>query len=78
MNSIYFEIIGYIGTALILLSMAMSSLKKLRIMNVCGSFFSMTYSFLVAAYPVFLLNAVLIVINLFKLFTEKREKGAQE
>ena len=78
MNSIYLEIVGYIGTALILLSMASSSLGRLRIINVCGSFFSMTYSFLVSAYPVFLLNAALIIINLFKLFYEKRKKGAHE
>ena len=73
--NILFEIIGYIGTGLIILSMMMSSVKKLRIINICGSLFSAVYAVLTATYPVLVLNLFLISINTFKLITEREEKA---
>lgn len=59
----YLEIFGYVGTTLVLLSMAMTSLVKLRICNMAGSLISMIYALLVGTWPVVLLNAGMIVIN---------------
>ena len=64
---VFFEIIGYLGTALVLLSMAMTTLTRLRIVNIAGSVLSMIYSLFAAAYPVVLLNAGLIIINAVQL-----------
>ena len=72
--NILFEIIGYIGTGLIILSMTMSSVRKLRIINACGSVFSAAYAILTGAYPVLVLNLFLIAVNLYKLITEREEK----
>lgn len=73
--NIYLEIFGYIGTALIIVSMMMSTIKWLRILNISGSVISMTYSLLVVAYPVAVLNAALIIVNTVQLIKElKREK----
>ncbi len=72
---IYLEIFGYIGTALVIISMMMSSVPYLRIFNISGSIISMTYSFLCAAYPVAVMNLALIFINVFHLvrhFISKR------
>lgn len=71
---IYLEIFGYVGTALILLSMMMTRLSTLRILNICGSVISATYSYLCGAMPVFFLNAGLIAINLTQLIIEKKRK----
>ena len=72
------EIIGYIGTGLVILSMTMSSLTKLRIFNMAGAVFSTVYALLITAYPVALLNAVLTAINLYHLIRARREKKAAE
>ncbi len=71
---IYLEIFGYIGTALILLSMMMTKLSMLRIFNICGSVISAAYSYLSGAMPVVFLNVGLIVINLTQLIIEKKRK----
>lgn len=61
------EIFGYIGSALVVISMLMSSVVKLRIINVCGSIISATYAFLIGSFPLALMNVCLIVINIFNL-----------
>lgn len=71
---IYLEIIGYIGTALVILSMMMSSVVKLRIFNICGSVISLGYAILTMTFPVALLNLVLIVINTIQLINHYRAK----
>ena len=63
-KTILIEGFGYIGTALVVISMLMTSLNKLRIVNICGSIISMIYSIIVKAYPVALLNFCLIIVNM--------------
>lgn len=72
--NIYLEIFGYVGTALVLLSMMMTSVVKLRIFNTIGSVISMTYSFLCGAWPVVFLNLGLIIINVYQLIRLGRAK----
>ncbi len=64
---IYLEIFGYSGTFLVLLSMMMTSVVKLRVFNIIGSVITMTYAFLSKAFPVVFLNAGLIIINVIQL-----------
>lgn len=66
-KTILIEGFGYIGTALVVISMLMTSLNKLRIVNICGSIISMIYSIIVKAYPIAIMNLCLIVINSFHL-----------
>ena len=73
--NIYFEVIGYIGTALVIVSMMMTSVTKLRLINICGGAISTVYAVLVATYPVVILNVCLITINIFQLIREARHKG---
>lgn len=72
--NVLFEIIGYTGTALILVSMMMTSLAWLRILNMSGSVFSMIYGALCGTWPVFLLNICMIIINLVQLIRLKKKK----
>lgn len=71
--NVFLEIFGYIGTMLVLVSMMMSSLAKLRIINVFGSVISMIYSLLISAYPIVFLNLGISLINVYKLITEKKK-----
>ncbi len=70
------EIVGYIGTALVIISMLMTSLTRLRIINMCGAGLSMLYAVTAAAYPVVVLNAALILIQIVQLVLMRR-KGTQ-
>ena len=72
--NIYLEIFGYIGTALVIISMMMTSMLKLRIINMCGALISMIYAVLRSTWPVAVLNFCLIVINLFQTIRELRQK----
>ncbi len=65
--NIYLELFGYLGTALVLLSMMMTSLVRLRWLNLAGSVVSMIYAFACATWPVFVLNLCLAVINIVQL-----------
>ncbi len=69
------ELIGYIGTALVIISMLMTSLVRLRILNICGSLISIIYGILVQTYPTVLLNTVLIAVNLAQLIRVSRKKS---
>lgn len=60
------EIIGYIGSALIVISMMMTSVLRLRLVNILGSGISICYAIAVKAYPVAFLNAFLIIVNVAK------------
>ena len=61
--NIYLELVGYVGTALVLLSMMMTSVTKLRWLNMAGSVVSMFYAYMCGTMPVFVLNLCLAVIN---------------
>ena len=62
-----FEILGYAGTAFVLLSFLMSSVVKLRVLNTIGSLISVVYLLPKGAYPTAFMNAALVVINVFHL-----------
>lgn len=70
--NIYLELFGYLGTALVLLSMMMTSVVKLRIINMTGSVISAIYAALSNTWPVVLLNLGLIIINTVQLLRLKR------
>jgi hypothetical protein len=73
--NIYLEIFGYIGTALVLLSMMMTSVVKLRLINMAGSLISMIYAIICGTWPVVLLNFGLILINATQLIRMRRKEG---
>ena len=76
--NIYLEIFGYIGTALLLLSMAMTKLTTLRIMNISGSVISVIYAVLCNTWPVVFLNLGMIVINVIQLVRLYRSEKQKE
>lgn len=62
------EIFGYIGSVLVVVSMLMSSVVKLRVINTAGSIISGSYAVICGAFPLVLMNACLIVINIYNLY----------
>lgn len=76
--NIYLELFGYTGTVLILLSMMMTSVVKLRWFNITGSVISMIYGIFCNTWPVVFLNLGLILINSVQLIRLHREKTVEE
>ena len=61
------EIFGYIGTILVVVSMMMTSVTKLRIVNMCGSVISAIYAGICGTWPIVVMNISLFIINGFHL-----------
>lgn len=68
---ILLEIFGYLGSFLVVISMTMRNVIKLRILNMCGSVISTTYSIIVGAWPIVAMNVAIFSINLYHIITEK-------
>ena len=75
MLDIFLEIFGYIGSGLILLSMMMTSVEKLRWFNISGSVISMIYGAIMGTWPVVFLNVGTISINVVQIIRLHRKKG---
>ncbi|MEA3306985.1 MAG: hypothetical protein U9Q34_04280, partial [Elusimicrobiota bacterium] len=61
------ELIGYIGSLLIALSLLMSNIKKLRLLNLLGALSFTVYGFLTKTYPVMAVNFFISLINIWYL-----------
>lgn len=61
------ELVGYLGSGLVIVSMLMTSVVRLRIINMIGSGIFTVYALLIHSYPTALMNLFLVGINLFYL-----------
>lgn len=61
------EMIGYLGSILVVVSMLMSSVVKLRVINTIGSGIFAAYALMIHSYPTALMNLCLVGINLWNL-----------
>ncbi|GAB6087093.1 hypothetical protein [Alkaliphilus crotonatoxidans] len=68
MNQLILEWIGYAASILIAISLLMSSIVKLRWLNLIGSLLFSIYGFAIGAMPVGFINLFIIFINLYYLY----------
>lgn len=61
------EIIGYIASVLVALSLMMSSIVKLRIINFIGALFFTIYGLIISAYPVAFVNGFIVLVDIYYL-----------
>ena len=61
------EWLGYLGSVFVAISLMMTSIIKLRMINMLGAVCFAVYGFTIHAMPVAVINSVLIVINLYYL-----------
>ncbi len=66
-QEVIIELVGYIGSALVLISFLMVSVYKLRVVNSIGSLVCVIYGTIIHAYPTVLMNVALILINVYYL-----------
>ncbi|HOI47275.1 MAG TPA: hypothetical protein PLR26_06030 [Bacilli bacterium] len=62
------EWIGYLASTIVLISLLMSSIKKLRWINLIGSSIFATYGFLIGSFPVGFMNVGIALINIYYLY----------
>lgn len=66
--SMIYEIIGYIASILVAISLLMTSILRLRLINIVGAIVFVIYGLLIGAYPVALVNFIIVLINLYQLY----------
>jgi len=64
----YLELLGYLASVLVAISLMMSSVLKLRLINLAGAIAFFIYGLLIGAYPIAAVNAVIIGVNLYFLY----------
>jgi len=72
----YYEIVGYVGSFLVALSLSMKNIRLLRRINLIGASTFATYGILIGAMPVFMLNGFIVLIDiyyLYKMYTTKEQ-----
>lgn len=61
------ELIGYLGSVLVVISMLMTSVVRLRVINLIGSAIFTCYALLIKSYPTAAMNLFLVGINVYHL-----------
>ena len=72
-TSTIIEAVGYLGSALVLVSFLMSSVVKLRVVNTVGSVIFAIYALIIRSYPTAVMNFCLVCINLRFLWKLRRQ-----
>ncbi len=70
------EILGYVASVLVAVSLTMNSLARLRALNLLGASLFAAYGWLVGAYPVLVVNGFIAVINV--IYLAKMQPGRSE
>jgi len=65
---------GYAASVIIAVSLMMSSIVKLRTINLFGAMLFSSYGFIIKAYPVFLLNGFITLVDVYYLLQIFGEK----
>lgn len=68
------ELIGYFGSALVVVSMLMTSVVRLRVINLIGSAIFAAYALIIRSYPTALMNVALMAINIYHLVRLLKEQ----
>ena len=72
------EAFGYLGSFLVLVSMLMTSVVKLRIINTIGSLIFTVYAFIIRSYPTAFMNLCLVLINVHFLWKMSKKDKVYE
>ncbi len=67
--------LGYLASGLIALSLTMTSIVRLRLINLCGASLFAVYGLLIGAYPVVVLNCLTVTLNTIFLLRLLKDKA---
>jgi hypothetical protein len=69
------DIVGYIGTALILISFTIEDMFKLRVVNSIGCIAWIVYGIGIGANPTILVNACVLCIHTYWFYKHRKKKN---
>ncbi|MEC9465699.1 MAG: hypothetical protein VX834_07940 [Myxococcota bacterium] len=72
----WIECVGYVASVLVAVSLTLSNIRALRVVNLAGALVFTVYGFLVSAYPVAAVNGFIVLVNIFYLV--RSEKKSEE
>lgn len=75
MNDTLIQVVGYVGSALVILSLMQKSILRLRTIGLVASLTFLIYSVAIAAYPIAVVNVVAAGIHLYYLRLLVRKKN---
>lgn len=67
------EIMGYVASIMVAISLTMKDIVKLRILNFIGCSFFVVYGVMISAMPVVATNAFIACVNVYFLFKMYQE-----
>jgi hypothetical protein len=73
-----YELVGYLASGLIVVSLLMSSILRLRIIGLFGAITFTAYGLLIGAYPIAVANGAIIFIHIFHLTHMLRARASEE
>ena len=62
-----FEMLGYLASVFVAVSLTMRSLTKLRVINLIGALLFTVYGLIISAYPVAVVNGFIVLVNIYYL-----------
>ncbi|CAN5823531.1 hypothetical protein BH23GEM6_BH23GEM6_26740 [soil metagenome] len=62
------ELLGYVASALVAISLMMTSIVRLRVINLIGALTFMVYGWMIGAIPVAAVNLFIVLINVYYLY----------
>jgi hypothetical protein len=68
---------GYLGSLIIAVSLTMSDIKRLRWLNMIGAGMFSSYGFIISAWPVLVLNAFIVLINIYHIYVLRRSESKE-
>ncbi|WP_054742680.1 YgjV family protein [Cellulosilyticum ruminicola] len=71
-NVPWIEWVGYSASAMIAISLLMTDIHRIRVINTIGCILFIIYGIGVGAYPVAIANAIIIIINIYHIFKLKK------
>lgn len=70
MSPFMVEVIGYVASALIVASLAMTSVLRLRTISLLGSIAYVVYGVLLSAWPIVIANSIIACLNIWNIYRE--------
>lgn len=68
------EWIGYLGSLIILISMMVNSVIKIRLINLFGAIILSVYTLMINSYPLAIVNVAIAFLDMYYLIRIYREK----
>ena len=62
-----FEVVGYLGSAFVLLSFLLKDIKRIRLINIIGAAFFVAYGIYTKTWATAFMNCALIIVHIYYL-----------